>query len=341
MIDLETFIQQYSNLAFSPYIVLTGNNPIPYEVNQESLEIIDIHKAEKENLLKGMDIQPKRWKEYTGYYIHAHTKSKHSLQTCFLTTENKSTQNVRNVIVADEDSEIEIFTGCLSDSHVSKNIHNATTDIFVGKNAKVTFNMIHSWGKNSSVYPHTRVYVQENGNYISNYIVWDMVKEISANPTLILHDGAKATMQTLAYVHPESSLDLGGEIQLLGKKSTGQILSSVVSNGGIYCTNTTIKGIGDNSKGHIECNALLLNKGGTVITVPKLEATNDNTELTHEASLGKISNEKIEYLQTKGISQERAEDLIVKGFVNKSIESMPYIIKQRVSNLMDTAKTGF
>ncbi len=341
MIELETFLEQYTNLAFSPYIVVTGNNPIPYEVKQNDLQIVDIHRAEQFNLLEDLEIQDNKWKDYTGYYIHASNCSKNSLQTCFLTTQNKFVQNVRNVIVVDDSCTLEIFTGCLSDTHVNRNVHNATTDIFIGRNAKVTFNMIHSWGENSSVFPHTRVYVQENGSYISNYIVWDRVKEISTNPIVVLNDGAKATMQTLAYVHTNSSLDLGGHIQLLGKNSVGEILSSVVSNGGEYITNTMIEGCGDNSKGHIECNALLLNNDAKVVTIPKLEASNDKTELTHEASLGRISNEQIEYLQTKGISQERAEDLIVKGFVNKSIEDMPEIVRKRVDDIMKNAKSGF
>lgn len=341
MIDLESFLEQYVNLAFSPYIVVTGNSPIPYEVERDDLKIIDIHKAERKNFLKDLKIQDNRWKDCTGYYIHVSNNSKHSLQTCFLTTQNKSVQNVRNIIVVDDDSELEIFTGCLSDLHVRENVHNATTDIFVGKRAKVTFNMIHSWGVKSAVFPHTKVYVQRNGNYISNYVVWEKVKQIVANPTIVLDDGAKATMHTLAYVHQKSLLDLGGEIKLLGKDSVGQILSSVVSNGGEYTTNTKIEGCGDSSKGHIECNALLLNSDAKVITIPKLEAINDKTELTHEASLGRISDEQIEYLQTKGISEERAEDLIVKGFVNKSIENMPEIIKQRVNDLVENAKSGF
>jgi hypothetical protein len=147
-------------------------------------------------------------------------------------------------------------------------------------------------------------------------------------------------MQSLVYSHPNSKLDIGGKIFLKGEKSKGEIFSSVVSNGGDYKTVTEIVGEGDESRGHIECNAVLLGEVDNVETIPLLKAKNSSVQLSHEASIGKISKEEIQYLQTKGLSEEKARELIVKGFVNDSTKKMPVSVQERIEEMMASGK-GF
>jgi hypothetical protein len=212
--------------------------------------------------------------------------------------------------------------------------------MFVGRNATMTFNMIHSWGETSRVFPKTRVHVEERGVFISNYVVWEKVKEIRSNPHAFVKDGGKAVMQSLVYSHEGTKLDIGGKIGLEGKESSGEILSSVVSNGGEYKTVTEILGEGKDSRGHIECNAVLLEKSGIVETIPLLKAKESSVQLSHEASIGKISKEEIQYLQTKGLTEDQARELIVKGFVNDSVKKMPPSVQDKIENMMASGK-GF
>ena len=340
MMNLEDFLDNYSNIGMDPYIVLNDNKPLLMETAEKDLQILNIKNKKVEEFTKKYEVQENTFKEYTGYLILLSADSKNSIQTCFLTSQSGFEQNVRNVIVAEENSELEIFTGCLSNEHVKSNIHNAITDIFVGKNAKITFNMIHSWGETSKVFPKTRVYVEENGLFISNYVVWDKVKEIKSNPKVFLKDGAKAVIQSLVYSHDDSVLDIGGSINLKGKESSGEILSSVVSEGGEYKTVTEIVGAGDDSKGHIECNAVLLKNTANVETVPLLKAINTSVQLSHEASIGKISKKEIEYLQTKGLTEDDARELIVRGFVNDSMKRMPESVQEKIDGMISAGK-GF
>lgn len=343
MMELDEFLKNYSNIGFHPYIVVNDNNPIPTEMDEDALEILSVGKDEVKKYLKehNLKTQKNEWDEFSGYFIRCKRNSFGYVQTCFLTSQEGLEQRVQNIIVVEENANLDIFTGCLSNSHVKDNVHNAITDIFVGKNAKLTFNMIHSWGKTSRVFPKTRVYVEEGGTYISNYIVWEEVKEIVANPVVELGDGAKTILQTLSHIHAGSRIDLGGTVKLLGKNSSGEIHSSAVNSGGEFITKTAIEGIGDGSKGHIDCNALLLNKKALVTAIPELYSRNDKTQLTHEAFLGSISNDEIEYLQTKGFGRDEAEELIVKGFANKSIEKMPDTVREKMRNILDNAKLGF
>lgn len=338
--ELEQFISNYSNPGVNPYIVLYDNTPLLSETSRDSVQVLDIDNPQTGEYLKGYNLQENTFKEYTGYLIHLSKGSQGSVQTCFLTSQSGFEQNVRNVIITEENSNLEVLTGCLSSAHVKDNTHNAITDIFVGKNAVLTFNMIHSWGETSRVFPKTRTYVEEGGVFISNYVVWEKLKEISINPKTFVKDGGKAVMQSLVYSHDGSILDVGGRINLEGKGSSGEILSSVVSQGGEYKTVTEIVAEGDESRGHIECNAVLLGNGGNVETIPLLKAKNSTVQLSHEASIGKISRQEIEYLQTKGLSEQKARELIVKGFVNNSVKRMPVSVQEKIGIMLASGK-GF
>ena len=336
--ELEQFINNYSNPGMSPYIVLYDHAPLAMETSRDNVQVLNIDNPKVKEYLKGYDLQENTFKEYTGYLIYLSKGAQSSVQTCFLTSQSGFEQNVRNIIVAEENSKLEVFTGCLSSTHVKDNTHNAITDMFVGKNAVLTFNMIHSWGETSRVFPKTRVHVEEGGVYISNYVVWEKVKEISTNPKAFVKDGGKAVMQSLVHAHDGSILDVGGRINLEGKKSSGEILSSVISEGGEYKTVTEIVGQGDESKGHIECNAVLLENAGDVETIPLLKAKNSTVQLSHEASIGKISKQEIEYLQTKGLNEEEARELIVKGFVNDSVKRMPVSVQEKIAVMLASGK---
>lgn len=340
MMQLEDFLDNYSNLGMNPYIVLNDNQPLLMETSDKKLQILNIKNPKVEKFVNKYNIQKNTFKVYTGYLILLAPDSQSSIQTCFLTSQSGFEQNVRNIIIAQENSSLDIFTGCLSNAHVKSNIHNAITDIFVGKNATLTFNMIHSWGETSKVFPKTKIHIEEGGVFISNYVVWDKVKEIRSNPQAFVKDQGKAVMQSLVYSHENTNLDIGGEIHLEGKESSGEILSSVVSNGGNYKTVTEIVGKGDDARGHIECNAVLLEQSGMVETIPLLKASNSSVQLSHEASIGKISQEEIQYLQTKGLTQDQARELIVKGFVNDSVKKMPLSVQEKINDMLESGK-GF
>jgi hypothetical protein len=340
MINLEDFLDNYSNTGMRPYIVVNDNKPLMMETSEKELQILNIKNKKVEEYIKQYEVQENTFDEYTGYLTLLSENSQSSIQTCFLTSQSGFEQNVRNVIIAEDNSQLEIFTGCLSNAHVKSNVHNAITDIFVGKNATLTFNMIHSWGETSRVFPKTKVHVDEGGVFVSNYVVWEKVKEIRSNPQAFVKNNGKAVMQSLVYSHSDNILDIGGKINLEGSESSGEILSSVVSQGGEYKTVTEITGEGDNSRGHIECNAVLLESAGQVETVPLLKARNSSVQLSHEASIGKISKEEIQYLQTKGLNEDQARELIVKGFVNNSVKKMPASVQEKIESMMAGGK-GF
>jgi hypothetical protein len=333
--DLEYFLNNFNNVSFNPYIVLNDNNPLNVEVDEKDLVITDIHTPKAKEFLGKLQKDDFKKNEYTGYFIKATKNTTHKIQTCFLTSQKGFEQKVHNVIVLEEGAKVDIFTGCLSSLHVKDNKHIAITEIFVGKNASLTFNMIHSWGETSEVFPKTIAKVEDGGKYISNYIVWDPVKKIVTSPLAMLGKNAKAVMRSLVYMHKDTDLSVGGRIQLNGKGSSGEVLSNIVGEGGKMVNDTNIEANASNTKGHIECDALLLKDGIDFETIPRLKANVKDTRLSHEASIGKISKDELEYLMSKGFSEKKATEMVVNGFSNNSVEDMPEGVRVQFEKILE------
>ena len=334
MMELDYFLQNFSNMSFNPYVVISDNNELNIEIEEKDLQISDIHTLNAKEYIGELQKSEFKRSEYTGYFIKASKNTTHKIQTCFLTSQVGFEQKIHNVIVLEEGSHVEIFTGCLSSLHVKDNKHMAVTEIFVGKNATLTFNMIHSWGKTSKVYPKTIAKVEEGGTYISNYIVWDSVKEIVTSPLAILGKKARAVMRSLVYMHEGTNLEVGGRIQLNGKGSSGEVLSNIVGEGGTMINETSMEANAPKTKGHIECDALLLKDGIEFETIPKLKTKVKDTKLSHEASIGKVSKDEIQYLMSKGFTEKKATEMIVNGFSNNSVDDMPEGVKEQFEKIL-------
>lgn len=339
MMNLEYFLQNFSNMSFNPYIVLNDNNPLNVEVDEKDLMITDIHTKKAVEYFGKLQKDDFKKNEYTGYFIKASRNTKHRIQTCFLTSQKGFEQKVHNVIVLEEGADVEIFTGCLSSLHVKDNRHTAVTEIFVGKNAKLTFNMIHSWGETSEVFPKTVAKVDDGGKYISNYIVWDPVKRIVTSPLAILGKNATSVMRSLVHMHDGSDLEVGGRIKLEGNGSNGEVISKIVASGGKMVNKAEIEAEGSDTQGQIECDALLLRDGIDFETIPELKARVKNTKLSHEASIGKISKDEIEYLMSKGFTESKATEMIVNGFSNDSVKDMPEAVKDQFLKILESEST--
>lgn len=277
----------------------------------------------------------------SGYFIKVDKNKKADVETCLLTTLGEFEQNSHNIIIAEEGSKLGILTGCVADKSISGNVHNGVSEIYVGKNAEVTFTMVHSWNEDSIVNPRTAVRVEEGGKFISNYIILDPVKKVQSDPQIYLEGkGANSALKTFIYSHESSNIEIGGTIHLNKENCIGEIVTNVVMNKGSVDSKGTLIGNADNIKAHLSCGAMILDDDSEMIAVPKLVANRKNLDMTHEASIGKVSKDQIEYLQTKGISAKDAESMIVRGFIDESLGMLSGALKNKVTTLVEESGKG-
>ncbi|TGC07905.1 SufB/SufD family protein [Methanolobus halotolerans] len=263
--------------------------------------------------------------ESDGYFIRAPAgkKSKMPVQTCLLIGSKQVSQTVHNIVIVEEGAELDVITGCSTKHGIEKGLHLGISEMYVKKGATLNFTMIHNWAEQIGVRPRTVVHVEEGGTYISNYVTLKPVKSIQSYPTVILEGkGAFARLNTIAVAHPGSELDLGSRVIFEAEGTSAELISRTITTGGVSIARGEMIGNANGAKGHLECHGLVLG-GGTQRAIPILEANVEDIELSHEAAVGRIAREQIEYLMARGLSEEDAVGMIVRGFLDVGIQGIP------------------
>ncbi|MDY0386473.1 MAG: SufD family Fe-S cluster assembly protein [Methanolobus sp.] len=264
-----------------------------------------------------------------GYFIRAPEgkKSKMPVQTCLLIGSKQVSQTVHNIVVVEKGAELDIITGCSAKHGIDKGLHLGISEMYVKKGATLNFTMVHNWAEQIGVRPRTVVHVEEGGTYISNYITLKPVKSIQSYPTVILEGkGAFARLNTIAVAHPGSELDLGSRVIFNAEDTKAELISRTITIGGNAIARGEMIGNANNAKGHLECHGLVLG-GGMQRAIPILEANVEDIELSHEAAVGRIARDQIEYLMARGLSEEESVGMIVRGFLDVGIQGIPDELK--------------
>jgi len=277
-----------------------------------------------------------------GYVIivEKNCKVEKPIQACLYLATESFLQTPHNIIIIEDNAEANLITGCTVGAH--RGAHLGISEFYVGKNARLTFTMIHSWGPLVDVRPRTGVVVDEGGVFISNYISLRPVNTVQMFPKAVLKgEKASATFNTLIYGLGKSFYDLGAKAILKAPKTTAQISSKVVATGSsTVISRGLIIAEADDVKGHYECRGLMLSDKASIRTIPELETKVKNAELTHEAAIGRINVNELAYLMSRGFTEEEATAMIVKGFLEPEIPGLPYTLKMTIKKFTEIAAKG-
>lgn len=321
---------------------------------QEGLEMLTVQEALKKHdglkdyYWKGVDptkdkYTAKTWLEdANGYFIRVKSgyHVKDPVQTCMLINKDKSIQELHNIIIVEDNASLEMITGCATAHHANDSVHVGVSEIFVGDNASLTFSMIHSWGKQTSVRPRTNCVVGKNSHYANNYVILNPVGSLQSFPVATLGEGSSATYNTMCIAHDGSDIDTGGLVNLNGRRSRAEIMSRSISMGGKMCARGRLIGNAPEVKAHLECRSIILKDGGTTLAVPELEAHVADVEMTHEAAVGKIARDQIEYLMSRGLDEDQAVSMIVRGFLSGNINGLPEALQKELDEAIAKANLG-
>ena len=277
--------------------------------------------------------------QMNGYFIRAKANSKVTIpvQACLFITTDKTGQKVHNIIIAEENSELHIITGCSVAHAVKSALHLGVSEFYVKRGAKITFTMIHNWSEGVEVRPRTAVVIEDDGTFISNYILMTPVKSLQTYPTAYCEGkNARANFQSIIYASGNARIDTGSRAVLKGERSRAEIISRVVAtdNAEVIARGEMI-GEGANASGHIECRGLILSDNAAITSIPELKAVRKDLDLSHEAAVGKIAEEAILYLMARGLSEEEATSVIIRGFLNVDITGLPDALARETKKMLD------
>ncbi|OQY54014.1 MAG: hypothetical protein B6245_21970 [Desulfobacteraceae bacterium 4572_88] len=320
---------------------------------QDGIELMGISQAVRqydwlENYIwKGVaadtDAFTSRAKEnpHEGYFIRSlpGVRAKHPLQSCLYIAKDRFSQNVHNMVIAEEGSELHIITGCATAPHLSEGMHVGVSEFYVKKGAKLTFTMIHDWGEKINVRPRTVTHVEEGGVLVSNYISLKPVGSLQMFPTTYLDgEGAVARFNSVLVASKGCHLDVGSKVVLNAPGTRAEIISRGITAGGSIIARGNLIGKVAGIKAHLECKGLILSDG-LMQAIPELSGHVPGVEMSHEAAVGKIDQREIEYLMARGLDEDEAVSTIVRGFLNVDIEGLPSSLKAKLdSAISETQK---
>ena len=266
------------------------------------------------------------WSGGTFIYIPPNTKLDRPLQSYFRINSVNMGQFERTLIIVDEGSELHYMEGCTAPTYSTDSLHAAVVEIFVGKNSKCRYTTIQNWSNNVYNLVTKRALVEENG--LMEWIDGNIGSKTNMKyPSCILNGKfAKGRCISIAVATKDQIQDAGARMIHLAPNTTSEIISkSIAANGGdaTYRGKVKISKDAVNSRSTIKCDTIILDDISRSDTIPDNIVCNDSSNINHEATVSKISKEKLFYLMSRGLTEEKAKELLIMGFIDRFREELP------------------
>ncbi len=277
------------------------------------------------------------WSGGTFIYIPPNTVIDRPLQSYFRINSKNMGQFERTIIVVGENSSLHYMEGCTAPTYTSDSLHAAVVEIYVEKNAKCRYTTIQNWSTDVYNLVTKRAIVEENG--LMEWIDGNIGSKTNMKyPCCILNGKkAKGNCISIAIATKDQIQDAGAKMIHLAPYTESNIISkSVAANGG----NATYRGLvkisknATNSSAIVKCDTIILDDISKSDTIPTNIVNNESSNINHEATVSKISKDKLFYLMSRGISEEKAKELIIMGFIDRFREELPMEYAVELNNLL-------
>ncbi len=265
------------------------------------------------------------------------------LQAYFRINSESFGQFERTLIIAEEGSSVHYSEGCTAPVYRRASLHSAVVEIFVKKNAHVRYTTVQNWSKNIYNLVTKRARAEENA--VMEWIDCNLGSHVTMKyPAVYLAGrGARGEVLSIAYAGKGQHQDAGAKMVHLAPDTTSRVVSKSISkDGGI----TSYRGLvhiasgAKNAKASVVCDALLLDDLSRSDTYPTMNIKEESAELTHEATVEKIGEEKLFYLQSRGITKADAEGMLVNGFIDPVAKEIPLEYSIELERLISMEMKG-
>lgn len=265
------------------------------------------------------------------------------LQAYFRINAANMGQFERTLIIAEEGSFVHYVEGCTAPIYTTDSLHSAVVEIIVKKGARVRYTTIQNWSNNVYNLVTKRARVEEEG--VMEWVDGNIGSRLSMKYPSIYLVGRKARGEVLsiAYAGAGQHQDVGAKVIHAAPETTSQIISKSISRGG---GRTSYRGLvqvypgAAKSKSRVVCDALLLDELSRSDTYPTMKIDEQDVTIEHEATVSKIGDEQLFYLESRGIGKIQAESMIVNGFIEPIVKELPLEYAVELNRLIQLQMEG-
>jgi Fe-S cluster assembly protein SufB len=283
------------------------------------------------------------WSGGSFVYVPAGVKVEIPLQAYFrINTENMG-QFERTLIIAEEGSYVHYVEGCTAPIYSSDSLHSAVVEIIVKRGARVRYTTIQNWSTN--VFNLVTKRAQAYGDAVMEWVDGNLGSKLTMKyPSVYLMEpGAHGEILSLAFAGPGQHQDAGGKVVHAAPHTTSLINSKSISKGG---GRTSYRGLVkvyegcDDSTSNVRCDALMIDEDSRSDTYPTMEIDAKRVNIGHEASVGKLGEDQLFYLMSRGLPEVEAAKMIVNGFVQPIVKELPMEYAVELNRLIDLQMEG-
>ncbi|AWB27445.1 Fe-S cluster assembly protein SufB [Halococcoides cellulosivorans] len=247
------------------------------------------------------------------------------------------------LIVAEENSEVHYIEGCSAPQYATHNLHSGGVEVFVKEGAHVQYSTVQNWSKNTYNLNTKRAIVESDGRM--EWISGSMgSKATMLYPSSVLQGpGASDNHITIAFAGEGQNIDTGAKVYHNAPDTKSTIESKSISKDGGRTNYRGLVHMGTNAAGastSVECDALMFDNESTSDTMPYMEIRESDVDVAHEATVGKIGDEDVFYLQSRGLDDDDAKQMIVAGFIEPITEELPIEYAVELNRLIELEMEG-
>lgn len=283
------------------------------------------------------------WSGGSFVYIPAGTQVEFPLQSYFRSNAPGAGQFEHTLIIVEEEASLHFIEGCSAPKYSVNNLHAGCVELFVKENARLRYSTIENWSKNMYNLNTKRCIVEKGG--LIEWVSGSFGSKVSMlYPMSILKgERARAEFTGVTFAGHGQHLDTGAKVIHAAPYTTSVVNSKSISKDGgsaIYRGVLKISPNAHHSKASISCESLMLDDKSVSDTIPAIAILNDEVDIGHEAKIGRISDDAIFYLMSRGISEADARAMIVRGFVEPIAKELPLEYAVEMNNLIKLELEG-
>ncbi len=283
------------------------------------------------------------WSGGSFVYVPKGVKVDIPLQSYFRLNAAGAGQFEHTLIIVDEGADLHFIEGCSAPKYNVANLHAGAVELFVAKNARLRYSTIENWSKNMYNLNTKRALIEENG--IMEWVSGSFGSHTGYlyPMTILKGDHSKMEFTGITFAGKGQNLDTGAKVVHQGVGTTSVINSKSISkDGGIgtYRSSVVIQNSAKKAKASVSCDSLMVDSISRADTIPGMDIRTDDADVGHEAKIGRISDDAIFYLMSRGISEEEAKAMIVSGFANPVSKELPLEYAVEMNNLIKLEMSG-
>jgi Fe-S cluster assembly protein SufB len=283
------------------------------------------------------------WSGGTFIYIPENVKVKIPLQAYFRMNFQRGGQFEHTLIIADKGSEVHYVEGCSAPQYEESALHAGCVELFVLEGARIRYSSVENWSKNTFNLNTKRAVVEKNGT-----VEW-VNGNLGSGCTMLypcsvlVGEGAKSDSLGIAFAGPGQNQDTGSKVIHAAPRTTSTIKAKSISKGGgisSYRGSVQVSKMARDTKSSVVCDALLIDDESVSNTFPFMKIDTNKVDIAHEASVGKIGEEEIFYLMSRGLSEEQAMQMVVSGFIEPIVKQLPLEYAVELNKLIELEMEG-